>query len=185
MPRPGASTACAVSMGSTMANNPRATTQRVEGLDQLLRNMQQLPRELVSKNGGLVRSALFRATRLVREEVRARAPRDTGNLARNVIAVRDRNPQASGASERYVVTVRRKRQTRAAKAKAVKKASGKIDYRASGDAFYWRFVEFGTKDNRAQPFLRPGFEAQKTAAVAEFKTSLGKGLQRVVRKMRK
>ena len=168
-----------------MASNPRSTTQRVEGLDQLLKNMQQLPRELVSKNGGLVRSALFQATKLVREDVRARAPRDTGNLARNVIAVRDRNPQAAGASERYVITVRRKRQTKRAKAKAVRKASGKIDYRASGDAFYWRFVEFGTKDSRAQPFLRPGFEAQKGAAVDAFRESLGKGVQRVVRRMRK
>lgn len=162
-----------------------SSTQRVEGLDQLLKNMQQLPRELVSKNGGLVRSALFQATKLVREDVRARAPRDTGNLARNVIAVRDRNPQAAGASERYLISVRRKRQTKAAKAKAVKKANGKIDYRKSGDAFYWRFVEFGTQNAPAQPFLRPGFEAQKQPAVDAFKDSLAKGLQRTVRKMRK
>ncbi len=161
-----------------------SSTQRVEGLDQLLKNMQQLPRELVSKNGGLVRSALFRATKLIREEVRARAPVDTGNLKRNVIAVRDRNPQAAGASERYVITVRRKRQTKAAKAKAKRKANGKIDYRASGDAYYWRFVEFGTSDTRAQPFLRPGFEAQKQAAVTEFKDTLSKGIARTVRKMR-
>lgn len=162
-----------------------ATPIRVEGLDQLLKNMQQLPRELVSKNGGLVRSALFKATKLVREEVRARAPVDTGNLQRNVIAVRDRDPKASGASERYVVAVRKKRYTKAAKEKAVKNKKGKINYRASGDAYYWRFVEFGTQNNRAQPFLRPGFEAQKGPAVDTFKDSLGTGIARVVRKMRK
>ncbi len=162
-----------------------SSKQRVEGLDQLLKNMQQLPRELVSKNGGLVRSALFKATKLVREEVRARAPVDTGNLQRNVIAVRDRDPKASGASERYVVAVRKKRYTKAAKAKAVKTKKGKINYRASGDAFYWRFVEFGTEKSRAQPFLRPGFEAQKQPAVDTFKESLGTGISRVVRKMRK
>lgn len=158
---------------------------QVRGLDQLLKNMEQLPRELVSKNGGLVRSALFKATKRVREEARKRAPRDTGNLSRNVIAVRDKNPQANGASERFMITVRGKRWTKKAKEKAVRKSSGKIDYRRSGDAFYWRWVEFGTRFVRAQPFLRPAFEGEKEAALEDFKSSLATGITRVVRKMRR
>lgn len=162
-----------------------SSTIKVKGLDQLLKNMQQLPRELVSKNGGLVRSALFKSTKLIRDEARLRAPKDTGNLSRNVIAVRDRNPQQAGASERYQITVRKKRLTKKAKANAARKANGKIDYRAAGDAFYWRFVEFGTAKMAATPFLRPGFESRKEQAVDTFKDSLGKGVARVVRKMKK
>ena len=174
-----------------------SSTQRVEGLDQLLKNMQQLPRELVSKNGGLVRRALLRAARIIRDEAAARAPKDTGNLSKNVIAVRDRNPQATGASERYMITVKKKRYTKNSKANAPKTSKGKINYRAHGDAYYWRWVEFGTgprvskKTGKytgqapAQPFLRPGFENKKQAALAEFKDNLGKSVAQTVKRMRK
>lgn len=158
---------------------------KVQGLDQLLKNLEQLPQELVSKNGGLVRTALFKATKRVRERARATAPRDTGNLSRNVIAVRDKEPRANGASERYVVTVRKKRWTKQAKERATRLQSGKIDYRRSGDAYYWRWVEFGTATQRAQPFLRPAFEGEKEQAVADFKDSLSGGIRRVVSKMSK
>jgi HK97 gp10 family phage protein len=164
---------------------PVTSTVQVKGLSELLRNMEQLPRELVSNRGGLVRSALFRAAKTVRDEAKQRAPRDTGALQASVIATRDKNPQAAGANERYLITVKKKRWTPKAKAKAQRKASGKIDYRKSGDAFYWRFVEFGTSKMRAQPFLRPAFESQKDVALDEFKHSLGAGIQRVVRKMNK
>lgn len=162
-----------------------SSTVQVKGLSELLKNMEQLPRELVSKRGGLVRSALFKAAKTVRDEAKQRAPRDTGALQANVVTVRDKDPQATGASERYAVTVKKKRWTGKAKAKAKKTAGGKIDYRKSGDAFYWRFVEFGTSKMRAQPFLRPAFESQKDAALDEFKQSLATGIQRTVRKMNK
>ena len=162
-----------------------SSTVQVKGLSELLKNMEQLPRELVSKRGGLVRSALFKAAKTVRDEAKQRAPRDTGALQANVVTVRDKDPQATGASERYVVTVKKKRWTGKAKTKAKKTAGGKIDYRKSGDAFYWRFVEFGTSKMRAQPFLRPAFESQKDVALDEFKQSLATGIQRTVRKMHK
>jgi HK97 gp10 family phage protein len=164
-----------------MASN----TVKINGLSELLKNMEQLPRELVSNNGGLVRAALFVAAKRIRDQARAKAPEDTGNLARNIIVVRDKNPKASGASERYMVTVRGKRWTQKAKQKAVRTAGGKIDYRRSGDAFYWKWVEFGDRFTRARPFLRPAFTTEKDAAVNDFKDSLGKGIQRVVRKIKK
>lgn len=160
-------------------------TEQVQGLSQLLRNMEQLPREMVSKNGGLVRSALFVGVKRVRDRARELAPRDTGNMAKNIIAVRDSNPTRAGAAERYIITVRKKRWGRKALAKAVRKSNGKIDGRQNGDAFYWRFIEFGTKFIQARPFLRRAFEEDKRMAVEDFKRSLGGGIQRVVRKMAK
>ena len=35
------------------------------------------------------------------------------------------------------------------------------------DAWYWKFVEFGTRKMAAKPFMRPAFETQKGAAVLE------------------
>jgi HK97 gp10 family phage protein len=33
------------------------------------------------------------------------------------------------------------------------------------DAYYWRYIEFGTSKMAARPFLRPAFEAKKEAAI--------------------
>jgi HK97 gp10 family phage protein len=173
------------------------STVKVRGLDQLLKNMEQLPRELSSKNGGIVRSALFKATKRVRDRARQLAPKDSGALSRGVIAVRDKNPRANGASERYMIAVRIK-VTKKLKAKARRNAKGKIDYRSIGIAWYWRLVEFGTRGDRiskktgrnsgvmpAQPFLRPAFEGEKQAALSDFKEGVATGIQNAVRKMKK
>lgn len=168
-----------------------ASVREVRGLSQMLKNMEKLPRELTSKNGGIVRSALFVAVKRVRNRARLLAPKPGANpysegvTEKNIIAVRDRDPRASGASERYIITVRKKLWGRKAKQKAVRKTSGKIDYRRSGDAFYWIFVELGTRLMKAMPFLRPAFEQEKSAAVDDFKGAVVKGIRRVVRKMKK
>jgi HK97 gp10 family phage protein len=148
-----------------------ASTVNVQGLSQLLKNMEQLPRELVSKNGGLVRSALFQSTKRVRDKARQLAPKQTGAMSRAVVAVRDKDPQKTGASERYGVGVRK-----------VKKTKAKP---SASDPFYWRFVEFGTEKMKATPFLRPAFEQEKEAALADFSASLARGIARVTRKMSK
>ncbi|MCA3183714.1 MAG: hypothetical protein INH13_08850, partial [Cupriavidus sp.] len=36
----------------------------------------------------------------------------------------------------------------------------------SKEAFYGRYLEYGTSKMAAQPFLRPGFEAKRKAAAA-------------------
>lgn len=164
-----------------MASNPGSTI-KVEGLAELDRKLKAIPRELAGKNGGPLRRALFAATRPILAQAKSLAPVDTGNLARNLIAKRDRNPAASGAAERYIVTVRAKRLSRKAKA-AARTASGRIDYRKAGDAFYARFVEFGTAKVAAQPFLRPAFEQNKERAVQIFRDRLGRDLDGIVRKL--
>jgi HK97 gp10 family phage protein len=42
----------------------------------------------------------------------------------------------------------------------------------SQDAWYWRFLEFGTRKMRAQPFLRPALEAKRREAVQAMKDRL-------------
>jgi HK97 gp10 family phage protein len=161
-------------------------TREVQGLSQLLANMQQLPRELVSTKGGLVRHALFKPVKLVRDLARQKAPKRTGNLARNIIAVRDRDPERSGASERYIIGVRKKRWTKKAKNDAKRNARGHVIKGAdNNDAFYWRFPEFGTAKMPAHPYMRPAFEETKGEQVSTFKDDLAQGIQNVVARMRK
>jgi HK97 gp10 family phage protein len=68
-----------------------------------------------------------------------------GNLKRNIVVRRIR-PRTPGRED-YTVGVRH--------------GSGK----APRDAFYWRFIEFGTVKMGARPFLRPAFDGGKGEAV--------------------
>ena len=42
----------------------------------------------------------------------------------------------------------------------------------SQDAWYWRFLEFGTRKMRAHPFMRPALEAKRREAVDAIKVRL-------------
>lgn len=154
----------------------------VKGLSDLLATMQRLPGELVSKNGGPVRASLWKGVKIIRDEARARAPKKSGNLAKNIVARRDRDPRSNGASERYTIGVKHKRWTAKKKAKA-RRADGSIDY--GDDPYYWRFPEFGTEKQKAEPYMRPAFEVKKQQALDAFVDSIGPGIQRAVQKAKR
>jgi HK97 gp10 family phage protein len=47
----------------------------------------------------------------------------------------------------------------------------------SQDAWYWRFVEFGTRKMRARPFLRPALEAKRREAGQAMKDRLSERIE--------
>lgn len=157
----------------------------IRGLDATIKALQALPAELGSKGGGPVRGALFAAARLIREDAKARAPvgkntPNPGNLRAQVFVKRDPNPQASGAAEHYIVSVRSgRRGLFSARVGAATRALTKQD------AFYWWFVEFGTSKMPARPFLRPAFEANKRRALGTFARELRKGVARAAERARR
>jgi HK97 gp10 family phage protein len=96
-----------------------ATGVRIEGMEALqdiLRN--QLPKEAHN----LARAATFALAKEVRDKVKAKTPRDTGNLAKSVKARRGRGNKTAFYSDVYFET-------------------GKA---AAHDGFYWHMVEHGT-----------------------------------------
>ena len=99
----------------------------MQGLDELRRTLLSLSGEIVSKNGGPVRSALAKGAKRVRDVSRAIAGQssDTGRLAKAIVSQREKNP--GNFTESFVVRV--------------KNGNSREDERG---AFYWRFVEFGT-----------------------------------------
>ena len=159
------------------------TTVEIEGLGELLRRLEALPREISGKNGGPVRRALGRAARLVRDEVKKNAPKRTGRLEANIIAARVRDDRPPGVSERFVVSVRGKRQRYGNTAE--NRRSGRVGktYQRDGEAFYWKFLEFGTQKRAATPFIQPSFAASAQAALDEFSRALGRDLDKIVRKL--
>lgn len=156
------------------------STVRMEGLSDLLQKLKELPPAIGSKGGGPLRRALFAATKLMRDDAQARAPVDTGRLRRNVIAFRDRDPRSSGVTEQYAITFRRGKQFRERGRRGYHTSS-----RGDKDAFYGRWIEFGTSKMPAQPFLRPAFEANKQASAELFRTKLASAIQAAVKKMQR
>ena len=155
----------------------------IRGLDGLLDALKALPPEISSKNGGPARVALAKGARVVRDEVRRRAPKDSGALVKNVIMQRDRNPQRSGANERYLIGVRGGAKNYANTKRNVRKGRAGKEYKTDGNTYYWRFKEFGTKKMPADPFLRPAFESKKEEAMNVIASTLASGIERAAKKV--
>lgn len=121
------------------------STVKVSGLRELGQQMRALGADMAGK---VARQATAAGAGVPRKAIKARAPKDTGNLQAAIVMKRVRDTQLSAE---YVVAVR-KGKTR--DVKAAKRGEGRL----GKDAFYARFPEFGTVKMPAQPFIRPGFE---------------------------
>jgi len=140
---------------------------KIEGLEELRATLQRLGRDAFTKPE--VEAGLRAGGQVVRKEAIARAARadaphrlgrsreivQPGNLKRNITVRRNRNTGGHFAS--VSVGVRSK-------------------------AFYWRFLEFGTRKMRARPFLRPAFSGRQEPALAAIIERLKKRLDAAVRK---
>ena len=120
----------------------------------------------VEMQGKVLQKALADGTKVVVKAARPLAPKLTGRLKKAIYATRDRK-NSKPTYEARVVTVRR----------------GKKRDDPRG-AFYWWFVEAGTKFQAAQPFLRPGFETSKRAALEAIITGLKKQIEKAAAKAR-
>lgn len=161
-----------------------AETVEIKGLSELRRKLQALPPALSSRSGGPVRSALFKAAKVVRDEARQLAPRRTGLLAANVVAKRNPHPESHNANEEYGVMVSSIKRKYANTARNRRKRRVGKSYRVAGPSYYWRFLEFGTRKMAAKPFMRPAFERTKQRALEVFKIALSAAIDRAVRKLK-
>ncbi len=134
-------------------------TVKIKGLKELSQKMKQLPKEL---RGKTLNFAVRKGATIIRDEAANRAPERTGVLKRSIVIRKRKVLNASNE---------------AAQAVLVKKNA-----KSGGDPFYWRFVEFGTKNMAARPFMRRAFESLKFAVVEEIKSQLAKKIKRVAGK---
>lgn len=154
---------------------------RIDGLDFLLQSLRQLPKELQGKP---LQTGMRKGGNLIRDEARRRAPRASGFLAQQIVvrraAAKDRRKAGVGAGgEYFTVGVRTGKKVKYANTKRNRRQGrvGKL-YEQSGWAHYWRFLEFGTKNMRARPFLTPAAEARGPQAaqvmIDETRTAIDK-----------
>ncbi|MGV8944664.1 HK97-gp10 family putative phage morphogenesis protein [Thermomonas sp.] len=159
----------------------------VEGLEGVLDALKNLPAEVGAKGGGPAKAALRKGANVIRDQAIANAPRATGFMASQIATSRDSKPQMVGATEHFWVGVKRGKAKRYANTKRNrgKQRAGKT-YSTAGNAYYWRFLEFGSeKMKEPKPFLRPAFESRKEDALNAIVAELRAGIDRAAKKLRK
>jgi HK97 gp10 family phage protein len=161
------------------------SVQNVDGLDGVLAALQNLPTAIAKKtlNGSMragaaviQKEAITRALSLKNQD-----PYRTPGLVKKMIAVRKRKRYPSNVTTAYAVGV-------LGGAGLVEKSTKRT--RKSGSAntnvdlktrpAYWRFLEFGTKNMAAHPFLRPAFEAKAQDAISAIAKQLTATLAKAV-----
>ena len=155
---------------------------KIEGLKELQEAMNQLPLEIQKRP---LRSAVSAGAKVIVDEAKRLAPQgETGNLRKALYRYRSRS-QSSRGQETFLVGVRKgkKNYVDSAKNRRLNRVGKK--YTVEGEAFYWRFVEFGTSKMPARPFLRPAFESKKNQAVETIKNRLAVAIENTAKKMKK
>lgn len=148
---------------------------RISGLSGALATLKALPPEIVSKNGGPVRSAIRAGAKVLQQQVQANLQviidtpnihnspnRSTGFLKKNIIIQRGRR---NTTGELMLIRVKaRQFYPQTGKGKRVS---------AAEDAF---MLEHGTERRAAYPFFQPAFDLKKDEAARTFAADLDKRL---------
>lgn len=151
----------------------KITRTRMTGLKELKERLKKVSDDMINKGG---RSALRSAANVIRKEAQINAakfddPTTPERIADNVVVRWDRKTFKKTGNPAFKVGV-----IGGAKGGANKK-QGK-----GGDTFYWRFLEFGTENMAAKPFMRPAMDSQQQQAIDKFVEAYKKQLDKVLKK---
>jgi HK97 gp10 family phage protein len=155
---------------------------KVSGLAELQKALNDLP---IQVQGRPLKAAVSAAAKVIQDEAIKRAPQgETGNLRKAIYRTRSRSGSAIG-KETYLVAVRKGKATYADTTKNRRLRRVGKKYTTAGEAYYWRFLEFGTSKMPAKPFLRPAFESQKERALEVLQRKLGDAIMKTAAKLKK
>lgn len=130
--------------------------------------------ELLSKaeNKKVLRDGTRAAAEVLKTAIVERAPERTGKLKRNVVVVTMRGRRNAITSGVHI--------------RGVNPETGNSDntMKASNrrNAFYWRFVELGTSNMAAHPFVRPAFDTRQEEATRAAIARMNKAIDEVLSK---
>ena len=132
----------------------------VEGLPEIQRALERVaPRE----SRRILRRALGKMASDMRREIKASAPVDTGTLRRAIRSKLDRGSRESVEASVRITTGRK----------------------ARDDAWYWRFVEYGTKKRPARHLIRQAIERARSNLAEAFRAKFGVAFEREMEKQGK
>jgi HK97 gp10 family phage protein len=163
-----------------------ANTINIEGLDAVLATMAALPAS-ITKNA--LPFAMRKGAQVWVNDAKRRAPvlqadtkyRVKGKV-RDLIALRKRKRKPSGIALVYSVGVLGGASATYGNTKANRR-KGIVGqkFATGGNAYYWRFLEFGTQKMKARPFLRPAFDTTQDQVIS----AVVNGLNRAIKKAQK
>lgn len=130
-----------------------SVTVKIDGLQELGQRMKSLSSDV---NNRIARAATVAGAVVIRKAAQQKVPVDTGNLKKNIIVKRLPKGETPMTSE-HIVTVRQGKLTEKQKGSGIQ------------DAFYGRFVEYGTAKMPARPYMRPAYDENKEKAVEAIK----------------
>lgn len=147
----------------------------IEGLDDIVRKLKLLP-EKIGRNA--MRRSLRKGANVIRDAARNNAkriddPETREQIWKNIAVAsggRKREKQAGGVMMRVGVR---------GGARPTKGDNGA----PGGNTTYWRFIELGTSEMRAQPFLTPAGAEKAGAAIAAIVTDMQKQVDREIAKL--
>ncbi len=133
----------------------------IDGIDEI---QDFLSKRAPKEARNLLRSTIHAVAGEIRKEAKRKAPRDEGTLRKAIKAKRRRPKHPDKPFSDVIVT------------------NGKD---ARYDAFYWRFVEYGTQSQPARPFLRPAIDLMKPQIPGIFRKEFGKKLEQMAKRQAK
>lgn len=137
---------------------------KVEGLKELLAAMDQFPKELKER---ALRSAVAYSAKGLQEAIAINAPvGETGVLRRSVYRAYAKK-ESSAVQDTYIVSIR----------------YGAAHRKRGLDAWYWKFIEFGTRKMPAKPFLRRTFDESTDMMINLMRASLTASVERIANKL--
>lgn len=166
------------------------TTTHIAGMRELLQGLSALPFEL---GKGAIYAALGGAGAVVRKQAIANAPQISGNdpavlagrrkpgtLKRAIRVSRSKINKGQAGLWEVIVRVKPLKKRQRIK---FKQATGRQGRDNPDDPFYWWWVEFGTRNRKATPFLRPAFNETKDAQLRVMRQRMAAGLARAAKKI--
>lgn len=130
----------------------------------LIKSLRQFPKN-IQRN--VMVGATRAAANVVRDRARELVPKDTRELEKSIVSIRRSDRQFSSINPNtmtFSVTPSR---------------GGKYD------GWYGHFIEFGTVNQSAQPFLRPAFEQSQDASLQASKEYIAKRIPEEVAKAKR
>lgn len=168
---------------------------KVLGLTGVMDALRELPPEVISRRGGVIRPALRKGGAVILAQAQENVQRivDEENLdgrfvstglAKQSLKIKRTRPLGGANGEAFIVAVKTAKyvgRVMNRKSKKTGKNTGKQADLRTNDVLF--MLEAGTERRRPMPWMRPAFEAKRDQALAVFVDETHKGLERVRKKL--
>lgn len=165
----------------------------IKGLDGVLKTLESLPAEIVSKAGGPVKNALRKGAKIFREEELTRFKQlvnqngendTTGLLEKSIIIKRSRPNQIGAKGERYIVTFAKNIyfKSLARKIKALSKGNKSETVTVLKTA---QLFEYGSSHQPPRKFIYPAFTSKAGEVMDVIRDDVKNRVDSLVRKLAK